>query len=156
MAVADPLSLAIDVARLKRDQQELRWLELKRKQQAAAEQWQQLKDHADQLDQQWVLSAHHAMGTELIQNYQQFSQRLQQALSLQNSVLLDWASQVQFAHQQLLVLETRVKGLGLIQDKKQAALQKLQDKREQHHLDEHSARKHRTKLNALKLGGASA
>lgn len=151
MAASDQLTLAIEMAQRKREVQEISWLALRQKHQNALDLGQQLQDHANQLDQQWLDSASQPVALDLMLNHQQFVSRLLQALGLQNSVIQDFLQQVKFAHQQLLELDTKLKGLQLIQDKKLAAAQKLKSKQEQRSLDEFSARQHRQKITAQRL-----
>lgn len=131
--------LAIDLAVAKRDQA---LAELNRHRQShafAQNQLDQLRQYADETERRWSHSAQKSTTPELLHHHYQFMGRLQQAVDLQQDVLVASAGKLELAQNKMLQAEFRLASFKLVLSKRQLDLVKLQQRRDQKQMDEFAA-----------------
>jgi flagellar protein FliJ len=77
--------------------------------------------------------------SEIVQHYDHFMDRLQQAVEMQQGVVADHLQAVAMARQRVMEAETRAMGLQRLLDKRRADRTRIQNTRDQKQLDELSA-----------------
>jgi flagellar FliJ protein len=136
MAALKSLLLAIDLAVFKRDQA---LASLQKTVQAAAfaqEQMHQLKQYAQETEQRWIQGAQVSTSPELLHHHYQFMARLNQAIALQEGVLISTGQRVDAAKKVVLATEFRLASFKQLLAGRQAALAKAQQRQEQKQMDE--------------------
>lgn len=134
--------LAIEHATLRRDDLVKAAARVERNLAFAQDQMAQLRGYAQDTDSRWIGSGSRDLSGELIRHHYQFMDRLQQAITLQSSVIVDVERQLDFARKNLLQAEFRLAGLNQILKTRQLSLLRSQRRREQRLTDEFAAMQH--------------
>jgi flagellar FliJ protein len=142
MAALKGIFLAIELATRQRDEMAKAVTQAQWNVKFALDQMDQLKGYALDTDSRWTQANNLGVSAELVRHHYQFMERLQQALSLQTGVLEKMQHQHEQAKKALLQAEFRLFGLGQLAKKRQAAAQKVLDRREQVETDEFAAMQH--------------
>jgi len=133
------LLLAFDLATRRRDEAIAALLRVQRGQLGAQDQMAQLESYAAETELKWAVGSRTSVQPEIVQHYDQFMGRLQQAAMMQRAVVDDHGRASDVARQVLLEAEVRVAGLKRLLEKRRFALARVQAGREQKHMDELSA-----------------
>ena len=133
------LELAIDQATQQRDDQARRHAQAQRTLDGGQGQLNQLQNYANDIDARWIGGQSVSVSVELVKHHYQFMDRLQNALSLQQGVIANLERQRMGAHQQLLQAEYRLAGFKQLLKSRLAALDVVQQRREQRATDEFAA-----------------
>jgi flagellar FliJ protein len=136
------LELAITQATLQRDAQARKHAQAQRTLQFAHGQLAQLQNYANDTDARWIGGHAVELSVELVKHHYQFMDRLQNAVTLQQGVIETMARQVANAHQALLQAEYRLVGFKNVLKGRRAALDVVQQRREQRVTDEFAAMRH--------------
>jgi flagellar FliJ protein len=139
MADSSGLLLAIAQAERRRDDILRALAQSQQRVQSAADQLDQLRAYAGDTDQRWVHTGAVGLSAELVKHHHQFSDRLQQAMSMQGGVITNLQRQSDNVRQQLQKAESRVAGLKNVLQKRRAEAQLLAVRREQAAMDEMAA-----------------
>ena len=139
MADSSGLLLAIAQAERRRDDVLRALAQSQQRVQSAADQLDQLRAYAGDTDQRWVHTGAVGLSAELVKHHHQFSDRLQQAMSMQGGVITNLQRQSDNVRQQLQKAESRVAGLKNVLQKRRAEAQLLAVRREQAAMDEMAA-----------------
>ncbi|WP_395699100.1 flagellar export protein FliJ [Aquabacterium sp.] len=107
----------------------------------ARQQIEQLNAYRAQYQQRWTSQFRQAGAIELVQCYQGFSQRLDQAITMQNQVTTQAEARVQQARAALVAHEQRVAAVRKLIERRRAEQQRLADRREQRSTDEAAQRR---------------
>lgn len=108
---------------------------------AAQTQSEQLLAYRAQYQQRWTQQFRQSGTIEVLQAYQGFSQRLDQAISHQNHVAAQAQTRVQQARAELLAREQRVAAVRKLIERRMAEQQRAADRREQRASDEAASRR---------------
>ena len=136
----DTLTTVLEHARSERDAA-LHAMQLAERAAAAAqEQASQLQAYRVEYHQRWTGRFRQAGSVELLQCYQGFSGRLDQAISLQTDSVKHAQARLDRARALLLTRETRVAAVGKLIERRQNELRLATDRREQRQTDETAAR----------------
>ena len=108
------LQLAIDLAATKRDQALADLQKLRKAHAFANSQMAQLEQYAVETEQRWTRNAQISTTPELLHHHYQFMARLQQAISMQTTVIAGSSRTVQLAEQRMLQAELRLASLKLV------------------------------------------
>lgn len=133
------LLLAIDLATRNRDAAS-----------AVVQQWQhvcfgaqnqmgQLESYAMETESNWALGSRSSAQPEIMRHYDQFMERLQQAVDMQRGVVEEHLRATASARQSLLEAEIRIAGLKRLLDTRRASAARVQGRQEQKQLDDLSA-----------------
>lgn len=133
------LALAIDQATRQRDDAVAALLHAQGVCQGAQDQMGQLESYALETESRWALGARGTANPEIVQHYDHFMDRLQQAVSMQQGVVAGHLQAIAAARQRVMEAEIRAAGLKRLLDKRRAELARVQNTREQKQLDELSA-----------------
>ena len=152
MSALKSISLAIELARRKRDQLGKSLLQVEQATVFAKNQLHQLQSYSDESSERWVRSAQVSAVPELMRHHYQFMDRLQHAIALQHGVIEGLERQVDEAKKLALDAEFRVVGLNQVLARKQAVLNRLIAPQEQNEMDELAGLLYRRKRNALQIG----
>ena len=139
MSLLTTLLLAIDVARRKRDLASQALAQAQQREMAAQQQMAQLTSYADETEVRWVSQAQICAVPELMRHHYQFMGRLNQAIEMQQGVMMEQARWVGVARKTLLDAELRLATLCQVHRNKQAEAERLQMRREQRQMDEMAA-----------------
>lgn len=133
------LALAIDQATRQRDDAVAVLLKSQIACQGAQDQMGQLESYARDTESHWALGARSTANPEIVQHYDHFMARLQQAVDMQQGVVAAQLQALATARQRLMAAEIRAAGLQRLLDKRRADRTRIQNTREQKQLDELSA-----------------
>ena len=133
------LLLAVDLATRRRDEAMAGLLRVQRGHLGAQDQLGQLVSYAAETESKWAVGSRASIQPEIVQHYDQFMGRLEQAALLQQAVVDDHGRAAAAARQVLLEAEIRVAGLKRLLEKRRSSLARVQAGREQKHMDELSA-----------------
>ncbi len=136
------IELAITVASRRRDALAKDYAQAIRNLDFGKGQLAQLEGYAADTDARWVGSHQSALSGELVRHHYQFVDRLQQAVQMQHSAIGSLEGQCEAARQALLQAEFRLAGLQQVLDRRMAAAQLAQHRREQRATDEFAALRH--------------
>jgi flagellar FliJ protein len=136
------LELAITQATRQRDEQARRHAQAQRALDYGQGQLAQLKNYSNDTDARWIGGQSVSLSVELIKHHYQFMDRLQNAVSMQQGVLANLERQRLSAHQLLLQAEYRLAGFKQVLKTRRAALDVVQQRREQRATDEFAAMRH--------------
>ena len=131
--------LAIEHASLQRDKLASASARVERSLGFARDQMAQLKNYAADIDVRWMASTSKSLSVELVRHQYQFTERLQQAITLQTSVIANVEAQLQQAKAHVTQAEIRLAGLNQILKTRKAGLLQIQNRREQRQTDEFAA-----------------
>ena len=129
------IRLAIELATRQRDQLAKNHAHALRNVDFAKGQLSQLATYASDTDSRWMGGGAAAMSAEMVRHHYQFMDRLQQAIAMQNGVIANMVNQADVAHKALLQAEFRLSGLGQVLKTRQATLDAVHRRREQHDTD---------------------
>jgi flagellar FliJ protein len=136
------LELAIAQATRQRDEQARRHAQAQRALDYGQGQLHQLQNYSNDTDARWIGGQSVNLSVELIKHHYQFMDRLQNAVSMQNGVIANLERQRTAAHQMLLQAEYRLAGFKQVLKSRRAALDVVQQRREQRATDEFAAQSH--------------
>ena len=139
MADSSGLLLAIAQAERRRDEILRTLTQSQQRVQSAIDQLEQLRAYASDTDQRWVHTGSVGLSAELVKHHYQFSDRLQQAMGMQDGVITNLRRQSDNVRQQLQKAESRVAGLKNVLQKRRAEAQLVARRREQSAMDEMAA-----------------
>jgi flagellar protein FliJ len=133
------LQLAIDLAVRQRDEcltvlgQAQTRLDMGRQQQ------EQLQNYANDTDARWASGTSVAISAELVRHHYQFVARLQHAIDMQVGVISNLTRQQDLSRAALARAEAKVEGLRQVLASRVDAVRKVEQRREQAHMDEMAA-----------------
>ena len=130
------LLLAIDLATARRDEAQTQLQRSKQTEAFAQDQMQQLQQYAQETEQRWMQSAQVSTSPEMLQHHYQFMARLNQAIQLQEGVLINNRQRVDAARQALVQAEARLASFKQVLAIRRAALTKTRQRQEQKQMDE--------------------
>jgi flagellar protein FliJ len=135
------IRLAIELATRQRDELAKNHAHALRNVDFARSQLAQLTAYASDIDSRWVNGATSALSAEMVRHHYQFMDRLQQAIGMQNGVIANMVSQADTAHKAVLQAEFRLSGLGQVLKAREATLDAVHRRREQHETDEFASQR---------------
>jgi flagellar FliJ protein len=136
------LELAIQQATQQRDDQARKHAQAQRTLQFAHGQLQQLQNYSNDTDARWIGGHAVNLSVEMVKHHYQFTDRLQNAVTLQHGVIANLEHQVTLVHQALLQAEYRLAGFKQVLKSRRAALGVVEQRREQRVTDEFAAMRH--------------
>jgi flagellar FliJ protein len=136
------LTLAIAQATRQRDEQARRHGQAIRTLDYAKGQLAQLQNYSNDTDARWIGGHTVTLSAELIKHHYLFTDRLQNAVTLQQGVIGNLERQLAATHQHLLQAEYRLAGFKQVLKTRHAALQVVEQRREQRATDEFAANRH--------------
>nr|WP_315465643.1 flagellar export protein FliJ [uncultured Rhodoferax sp.] len=139
MADSSGILLAISLAERKRDDVMRALAQSQQNVQVAMGQLEQLRSYAGDTDNRWGRTGSVGLSVELIKHHYQFSDRLQQAISMQNGVIANLQRQVEVVKQQLQQAESRLSGLNGVLKKRRVEAERVAQRRDQARMDEMAA-----------------
>jgi flagellar FliJ protein len=139
MADSSGLLLAIAQAERRRDDILRNLAQSQQREHSALDQLNQLRSYAGDTDQRWVQTGSVGLSVELVKHHYQFSDRLQQAIDLQDGVISNLRRQSDNVRQQLQKAESRLAGLQKVLQQRRAQAQLVARRREQAAMDEMAA-----------------
>jgi flagellar FliJ protein len=142
MSALKGVLLAIEHATLQRDDLNKALARVERARDFARTQMAQLEGYATDTDARWTGTATRGVSVELMRHQYQFMDRLQQAIKMQNGVLIQAERQLEQARASVMQAEVRLLGLNQILKTRQTALLRTQRQRQQRHTDEFAAMQH--------------
>lgn len=146
------IELAIDLATRDRDELARRHAQAVRNLEFANNQMAQLQGYAKEVDARLLTQGAASMSIELVQNHYQFTDRLQQAVTMQEGVIINMQRLCDAAHKALLQGEFKLAGLKQVLQTRRLAVQKKLARREQRATDEFAAMRHIQKSAERSLG----
>ena len=102
----------------------------------AQRQLEQLQSYASDTDARWIGTSASVYSAEVLRHYYQFGGRLQQAIQMQNGVILGLHNTVAEAHGALLQGEFRLAAIQRLYAARLQQMQQAKNRREQIQLDE--------------------
>lgn len=108
--------------------------------QAARQQAEQLQAYRDDYHRRWASQFRTAGTMDIVRCYQDFSQRLEEAIAQQARVATHAETQVQQAREALTAQEIRVASVRKLIERRQAEALRLAERRDQKQTDEAAAR----------------
>jgi flagellar FliJ protein len=139
MAALKSITLAIDLATVKRDQAMAQLKKTLQAQAFAQSQMDQLQQYSQETELRWMQNAQKSTTPELMHHHYQFMERLNQAIALQDGVLVNTGQRVDAAKQVVLQTEFRLASLKQVLASRQADMAKALERREQKQMDEFAA-----------------
>ncbi len=136
------LQLAIEQATRQRDEQARLHAQAQRTLHYAQGQLEQLQSYSSDTDARWVAGKAHNLSVEMVKHHYQFTDRLQNAVHLQQGVIANLERQLAAAHKRLLQAEYRLAGIQQVLKSRLAAQALVQQRREQRATDEFAAQAH--------------
>jgi flagellar FliJ protein len=136
------LELAIEQATQQRDGQARKHAQAQRTLQFAHGQLDQLRNYSNDTDARWIGGHDLGLSVEMLKHHYQFMDRLQNAVNLQHGVIANLERQLAAAHQALLQAEYRLAGFKQLIKTRRAALDVVQQRREQRATDEFASMRH--------------
>lgn len=133
------LLLAIELATRRRDEASAALLQVQRGYLGAQNQMGQLQSYAADTESTWAVGSRTTTQPEIVRHYDQFMDRLQQAVDMQTAVVGDHLRAATVANQVLLEAELRIAGLKRLLEKRRATMARAQAGRDQKQMDELSA-----------------
>lgn len=143
MSELKSVRLALELAQRRRDAAGKVLAHALRLCQLASDQLQQLQAYALETQERWALGARSHCGPEILRNFQQFMERLQQAINLQQHALAQRELERENARRELLAADIRIASLKLLLDRRHTAAGKRAAAQAQKHSDEFAALQHR-------------
>jgi flagellar FliJ protein len=142
MPAPNALSVAVDMALRQRDDARRVLQDKRGARQSAQAQMDQLQGYAQETQNRWGVRANASLAPEVMFHHYQFMDRLNHAMGLQTSVVLDHAGRVEAAQQALLAAELRLTSLKKLMEKRLKEAEQAQMRREQKQTDERAALQH--------------
>jgi flagellar FliJ protein len=143
MSALNSILLAIEVATRQRDEVGKVLARIQHNWRGAQDQVEQLESYATDTESKWALSSQVRATPEVMQHYDQFMERLQQAIGLQRHVVSGLEQEFAAAKKLLLGADIRLASLNQLLGKRQSGIQRVQAGRDQKQLDEFAAMQHR-------------
>ena len=153
MSALKSIALAIELADRERDEAVKGVAQAQRAVAFALQQMEQLESYANDTDARWLQSQARAVPMELMRHHYQFMDRLQQAITLQTSVIGNARRQVEVNQQLLVKAEHRLAGLNQVHAARLKKLQLQQARREQQQTDEFASLRYVRRLQLARTGG---
>jgi len=136
------LELAIEQASRQRDEQARQHAQAIHTLNFAKGQLDQLQNYSADTDARWIGGHSVNLSVEMVKHHYQFTDRLQNAVHLQEGVIANLERQLEAAHQRLLQAEYCLAGFKQVLQSRRAALGLQQQRREQRATDEFAAQSH--------------
>jgi len=130
------LLLAIDLATARRDEAQAQLQRSTQTEAFAQDQMQQLQQYAQETEHRWMQGAQVSTSPEMLQHHYQFMARLNQAIQLQEGVLISNRQRVDAARQALVQAESRLASFKQVLAVRQAVVTKAHQRQEQKQMDE--------------------
>jgi flagellar FliJ protein len=146
MSFLRSIQLAIDLATSQRDDLAKILADMQKNGEFALQQMGQLEVYAADTDAKWTHSTATHRTSELVSHHYQFMGRLQQAISMQATVISNANREQDEARQRLLQAEFRLSGLKQVLRARQLDILQKQKRREQGQTDEFAAMVHTRNL----------
>ncbi|MBI5258710.1 MAG: flagellar export protein FliJ [Burkholderiales bacterium] len=108
----------------------------------AQAQAEQLSAYRSQYQQRWTTQFRQSGAIELVQCYQGFAQRLEQAITQQTHTTTQAQSRLEQARAQLIAREQRVAAVRKLIERRQAEQNRVAERRDQRNTDEAALRRH--------------
>lgn len=141
MSALKSIVLALQLAKIKRDGLVSQLNRSKKSLLNAQEQMGQLSSYAEETHAKWLLASQVGVSPEIMRHQNQFMARLQEAIALQETVIINADAEFQRAHKNFLAAELRLASLALMQKKLQSNLDVIQMRQDQKQTDEFAASK---------------
>jgi len=152
MAENKSIGLAIELATRQRDELAKSHGQAQRNLASAKDQLANLAGYAGETDKRWTGTTQVAISAEILHHHYQFSERLQQAMAMQDGVIANLTVQREAAHRALLQAEFRLSGLNQVLQKRLDEALLRRKRSEQRHTDEFAALRHLHNKAALMHG----
>lgn len=134
------LNILLERAEAERDDALAKLQELQRQAEAAQAQAQQLGQYRSDYQQRWTQQFARQTTIDIVGHYQNFGQRLDQAIAQQGAVSQFAQQRVERAREALRDLELRVASVRKLIERRQGELRRSAQRREQKATDEQAAR----------------
>ena len=145
----EPLNTVLEHARSERDVAQAAMRQADAAHAAARAQAEQLDSYRADYRQRWTERLRGVNSVELLQCYQGFSGRLDQAITMQSHSVRQAEVRLQRAREMLLAKEQRVAAIGKLIERRAAEARLHADRREQRQLDEAAARMSSSRRNVF-------
>jgi len=139
MSALKSIVLALQLAKIKRDGLVSQLNRSKKSLLSAQDQMVQLSTYADETHSKWLLASQVGVSPEIMRHHNQFMARLQEAIALQQTVIVNADTEFQRSHKNFMAAELRLASLELMQKKLQSGLDVIQMRQEQKQTDEFAA-----------------
>jgi len=136
------LELAIEQATRQRDEQARQHAQAQRTLDFARGQLDQLQNYSVDTDARWIGGHAVNLSVEMVKHHYQFTERLQNAVHMQQGVIANLERQLAAAHQRLLQAEYRLTGFKHVLQSRRSAMRLVQQRQEQRATDEFAALSH--------------
>lgn len=136
MSTQRSLLLAIDLATARREEAAAQLQKTMRSEAFAQDQMGQLQQYAQETEARWMQGAQVSTSPEMLHHHYQFMARLNQAIALQEGVLVSNRQRVEAARQLLMQAEFRLASFKQLLATRQAAVAKTRLRQEQKQTDE--------------------
>lgn len=136
MSAQKSLLLAIDLATARREEAAAQLQKTMRAEAFAQDQMGQLQQYAQETEARWMQGAQVSTSPEMLHHHYQFMARLNQAIALQEGVLVSNRQRVEAARQLLMQAEFRLASFKQVLATRQAAVVKTRQRQEQKQTDE--------------------
>jgi flagellar FliJ protein len=146
MSAPSPLLLVLETAEKARDQAVAELEGGKRAYEAARQQSQSLTDWRREYQTKWQSQFRHAGGMEILRCYQDFMQRLAEAVSDQDKRVEQARLYMERCREQLIERERKVAAVAQLMERRQAELLQKQNRQDQKATDEVAARAGRSSI----------
>ncbi|UDF33371.1 UNVERIFIED_ORG: flagellar export protein FliJ [Shinella sp. XGS7] len=141
------LNILLERAEAERDDALAKLQELQRQAEAAQAQAQQLGQYRSDYQQRWTQQFARQTTIDIVGHYQNFGQRLDQAIAQQGAVSQFAQQRVERAREALRDLELRVASVRKLIERRQGELRRSAQRREQKATDEQAARAALSQMN---------
>lgn len=141
------LNILLERAEAERDDALAKLQELQRQAEAAQAQAQQLGQYRSDYQQRWTQQFARQTTIDIVGHYQNFGQRLDQAIAQQGAVSQFAQQRVERAREALRDLELRVASVRKLIERRQGELHRSAQRREQKATDEQAARAALSQMN---------
>lgn len=141
------LNILLERAEAERDDALAKLQELQRQAEAAQAQAQQLGQYRSDYQQRWTQQFARQTTIDIVGHYQNFGQRLDQAIAQQGAVSQFAQQRVERAREALRDLELRVASVRKLIERRQSELRRSAQRREQKATDEQAARAALSQMN---------
>ena len=136
MSALKSIALAIELAKLKRDQAQQKFVHVQKNRFFAQDQMDQLERYASDTETRWAMTAQAGTNTELMRHHYQFMERLRQAIALQVKAIADVDLQLVAARKIVTQADCRVMVLEHMLGRKRVELATIESRKSQKQMDE--------------------
>lgn len=140
-----PLQSLLDLSQLRLDQAARQLGELISGQQEASQRLELLMQYREEYQTRFLASAQNGIGRDAWDNYRAFLARLDTAVAQAKEMVAASEQRTAAGQQEWLSKRGRVKAFDTLAQRHQTRVLHAENRQEQKHLDEHSARRHRIK-----------